>query len=407
MAGDWEKEGDAWWQQKIEQGLPFVVREGNICTVTFYWRDPAGTERTSSIRHVWIYITGVTDHHQQRAPQSLQRIAGTDIWQWQVRLNASWRGSYCLIPSSEEQDFTAAALQNPPDRQALREGWRKLLPQAIADPHNVNSSWRGGRGHAASALHLPLAPVQNGWDTQETVDFDAPRCVQWNSQRLGNQRRVWIFTTGEGQPEQRPLAILLDGKFWAEQQPVWPALQRETNNGHLPPAVYLLIDAISTENRGQELTCNPDFWLAVQEELLPLLTSQVAWRNEAATTVVAGQSFGGLSSLYAGLHWPERFGCVLSQSGSFWWPNRQQADKAGWLIQQITDGLGDGSRLRIWLEAGLREPLILQANQRLYPLLQKAGLTTRYRLFDGGHDALCWRGGLIDGLTELWQPVRR
>ncbi|XPE55204.1 hypothetical protein ACNKHW_03225 [Shigella flexneri] len=28
-----------------------------------------------------------------------------------------------------------------------------------------------------------------------------------------------------------------------------------------------------------------------------------------------GRVFGGLSALYAGLHWPERFGCVLSQSG--------------------------------------------------------------------------------------------
>ncbi|WP_414148461.1 enterochelin esterase [Erwinia sp. BNK-24-b] len=401
MAGSLESDPVVAWPQKPGLVSPSIVTEGDICTVTFYWQDPAGGELTSPVKWVWIYITGVTDHHQPRAPQSLQRIDGSDVWQWQVRLNASWRGSYCLIPSTSENDFSAAALQQPPDRTALREGWRKLLPQAIADPLNPNS-WQGGRGHPASALHLPQAPAQPGWDKNET-EFTAPRCIQWQSQRLGNQRRVWLFTTGES-PQPLPLAILLDGKFWAEQMPVWPALQAETNCGHLPPAVYLLIDAIDTQHRGQELTCNPDFWLAVQEELLPLLSTQVSWRDDATTTVVAGQSFGGLSALYAGLHWPQRFGCVLSQSGSFWWPHRQKTGEPGWLAEQLTKGLGKGSPLRIYLEAGLREPVILRANQHIYPLLQRAHPSLHYRLFDGGHDALCWRGGLINGLTTLWQP---
>jgi enterochelin esterase family protein len=32
-----------------------------------------------------------------------------------------------------------------------------------------------------------------------------------------------------------------------------------------------VIDAIDMEHRSRELPCNPDFWLAVQEELLPLV----------------------------------------------------------------------------------------------------------------------------------------
>ena len=32
--------------------------------VTFWWRDPAGDETCSPHRRVWLYITGVTDHHQ-------------------------------------------------------------------------------------------------------------------------------------------------------------------------------------------------------------------------------------------------------------------------------------------------------------------------------------------------------
>ncbi|WP_380179096.1 enterochelin esterase [Kalamiella sp. sgz302252] len=403
MTGGWESDAQTAWRQQPELGSPSVVTEGDISTVTFYWRDPTGTELTSPIRRVWIYITGVTDHHQQRAPQSLQRISGTDIWQWQIRLNAGWRGSYCFIPSRNENDFSAAALQNPPDRMALREGWRKLLPQAIADPLNPLTSWRGGRGHPVSALHLPQAPAQPGWS--DKAAFTAPRCLTWQSKRLGNQRRVWLFTTGESEPERRPLAILLDGQFWAEQMPIWSALQAETDRGHLPPAVYLLPDVIDTQHRSEELTCNAEFWLAVQEELMPMLSEQTLWRDDPATTVIAGQSFGGLSALYAALHWPQRFGCALSQSGSFWWPHRQRTGEEGRLAQQLKQGELDASPLSIYLEAGLREPVVLHANQHIYPLLQNAQ-SLHYRLFDGGHDALCWRGGLINGLVTLWQPVR-
>jgi enterochelin esterase-like enzyme len=34
---------------------------------------------------------------------------------------------------------------------------------------------------------------------------------------------------------------------------------------------------------------------------------------------VAGSSFGGLAAAYTALTMPERFGNVLSQSGSYWW----------------------------------------------------------------------------------------
>ncbi|MCS6036077.1 hypothetical protein LNQ52_00490 [Klebsiella pneumoniae subsp. pneumoniae] len=81
-----------------------------------------------------------------------------------------------------------------------------------------------------------------------------------------------MYTTGEAvDPQTRPLAILLDGQFWAESMPVWSPLAALTREGRLPPAVYLLIDAIDNQRRGVELPCHRDFWLAVQEELLPLV----------------------------------------------------------------------------------------------------------------------------------------
>ncbi|WP_312624560.1 enterochelin esterase [Scandinavium sp.] len=393
--------GSAEWWARIEG--PQWRREGENCHVTFYWRDPAGDERHSAIQRVWIYITGVTDHHQNAVPQTLSRLPGTDVWQWQTWLPVSWRGSYCFIPTDRTDDFAAALFNGEaPDRQLLREGWRKLLPNAVADPRNAHS-WRGGRGHAVSALSLPEAPVQPGWDLPD-VSYAPPVCIQWRSQRLGNIRRVWVYTTGEASSDERPLALLLDGQFWAESMPVWSPLARLTLEGRLPPAVYVLIDAIDTAHRSAELPCNQDFWLALQEELLPQIRRIAPHSEHPERRLVAGQSFGGLAAMYAGLSFPQQFGCVLSQSGSYWWPTRGEPH-GGVIPEKLSRGELSPRGLRIWLEAGRREPVIFKANQALFQQLQRTQQPVFWRQVDGGHDALCWRGGLTAGLIALWQPL--
>ncbi len=126
--------------------------------------------------------------------------------------------------------------------------------------------------------------------------------------------------------------------------------------------------------------------------------------DSADRTVVAGQSFGGLAAMFAALYWPRRFGCVLSQSGSYWWPHRGGA-QTGLLIERLSRGEIQPQGLRIWLEAGVREPIIFRANQALLTHLEQQ--TIFWRQVDGGHDALCWRGGLTAGLIQLWQPLGR
>lgn len=386
---------EAWWASK--QG-PEWVKEGEAWRVIFWWRDRYGTEKTSPLRHIWLCITGITDHHHHRQPLSLSRQPGSDIWSADILLPAQWRGSYCFIPSRQSNDFSPSVFQNS---QSIREEWQRLLPLAESDPLNP-LSWAGGRGHLVSGLEMPDSPEQPGWD-QPNAQYTPPRELAWQSARLQNHRRIWIFTTGDATVTDRPLAILLDGQFWAESMPVWPALSALTKTGNLPAAVYLLIDVIDGEHRSRELPCNPDFWQAVQDELLPQVAAIAPFSSEPEHTIVAGQSFGGLAALYAGLHWPARFGSVLSQSGSFWWPDRKE-QQIGWLRQQLEQGAVHADSLRIILQAGKYEPLIFRANEAIrHQLVQAAELS--WYPFEGGHDALCWRGGLTSGLIALWRPL--
>ncbi len=113
-----------------------------------------------------------------------------------------------------------------------------------------------------------------------------------------------------------------------------------------------------------------------------------------------------LAAMYAALHWPQRFGCVLSQSGSYWWPQRGSS-QPGVILEQLQRGELRPQGLRIWLEAGVREPIIFRANQALFAQLRQTTPSIFWRQVDGGHDALCWRGGLTSGLIQLWQSLRR
>ncbi|CQH23582.1 enterochelin esterase [Yersinia enterocolitica] len=416
---------DSWWQQVAQWGTPLVepLAAGNI-KLTFLWRDRQEKAHDSVYRRVYIDVNGLTDHHSPN-PETLQRLGQTDVWYWQAEVESDFRASYCFIPATAAQCLNLPEGSAPERRQAQRNWWISMLDLAENDPLNLTAAHCSYRGMPLSAVHLADALPQTAWqqvDTGQTLPTDSKRLqrITWNSQRLGNSRNVWIYHTvgdeslGNARFDadaiaERPLAILLDGQYWAQGQTVFGVLDKETTDGRLPPSVYVLIDIIDQPHRSAELPCNQEFWLALQTELLPQVALLQPFTEKASRTVVAGQSYGGLASLYAGLHWPARFGCVLSQSGSFWWPDVDNftalsagtAEHQGWLTEQVYQGLGAGHPLAIFMEAGRREDVIYQVNETMSDALRQAGHRLHYRIYSGGHDALCWRGGLIDGLHCL------
>ncbi|HGM6859988.1 TPA: enterochelin esterase [Serratia rubidaea] len=401
----------AWWRQVAQRGTP-VVEEHDRQQVrfTWLWRDPHGDERRSPIRRVYLDINGVTDHHSTE-PSTLRRLAGTDIWHGSFLLPRDWRGSYSLIPVQDAQLPPLFSSDRAQCRQQQRAWWISLFPLAIADPLNPYPAASTRIGQPLSLAQGPDAADQRAWLTAPPP-LDPAHIHQflWRSEALGNQRRIWAYASGEGAAAaERPLVILLDGQNWVDGQPLLPVLARETAAGRLPAACYLLVDVIDGQHRERELPCNADFWLALQAELLPLVRQRMAFSDSGARTVVAGQSYGGLAAMYAGLHWPQRFGRVLSQSGSFWWPTvqyvtdfaRRAEFDEGWLTQQVRQGRVAAGTLTVFQEAGSREEDIEFVNQQMQQALKAAGHRVNYRVFSGGHDALCWRGGLLDGLHWL------
>ncbi len=44
---------------------------------------------------------------------------------------------------------------------------------------------------------------------------------------------------------------------------------------------------------------------------------------------------------------------------------------------------------------------MIEDNRAIHAALAAAGHRVRYREYRGGHDWLCWRDGLLDGLSQL------
>ncbi|MDX7998251.1 enterochelin esterase [Xenorhabdus sp. Reich] len=407
---------ELWWGNIAILGTPIIeIAINHQVQTTFFWRDPSGDEQNSAFRQVYIDINGVTDHHRPQ-PQSLQRVPETDIWHWSVSLEEDWRGSYRFIPITDAHlppEFSDEIKQR---NQQQREWWISLFPLSIPDPLNLQGSHRNGLGVPLSAIHMPHALEQTAWaltgvnpDHVTRSDKREPLLLHWQSDRLNNQRRIWLYSSGEETALPRPLIILLDGLNWVEKMPIFPVIDVATEQQQIPDAIWLLIDVIDMPHREQELPCNYDFWQAIQDELLPLIAQHATFSDDPEQTIIAGQSYGGLSALYAALHWPQRFGCVLTQSGSFWWPDSKivrqfmssSEHKPGWLTQQVFEQKVVPSSLKIFQEAGSHEADIHFVNDQMYAALKEAGHRVNYRVFNGGHDVLCWRGGLIDGLSWL------
>jgi enterochelin esterase family protein len=391
-----------WWSRLKKHRIPLITpaRDG-YDWVSFFWQDPQGDERHSKTRRVWINITGITDHHQGEAPVSLQRIPHTDVWVLEKQFSASWRGSYMLLPSHDSDDFQG----DVNDIDALRSWWKHMFPKASADPLNPDRTWIGARGVPASPLAMPKAPPQSAWQAvdqgQQTLQHGKLTLHSWCSQMLGNTRKVRTLSFGKADIK-RPLAIVLDGEFWTRQMPLPIALEALTQQHRLPPAVYLFIDSVDKQQRAQELPCNPQFWEAVTSELRPKLSEWAPCSPAPQTTIIAGQSFGGLAAAFAILSKPRLASNAICQSSSFWWPARHNVPPDSFMIKSLQQGQFCRESRQFFIEAGTRERLIHAANEQVISLLKQAGHRVTHRSVDGGHDALCWRGGLTDGLQVLW-----
>ncbi|WP_435252102.1 enterochelin esterase [Streptomyces tendae] len=364
--------------------------------VTFLWRGHRAT------RYVLLCGNRLADP-AHLADSLLERVPGTDVWHLGLRLRADHRGSYRLAAD-------ISLKEPPPDPDGLQQRLRSLTAFAAADPLNRRSVATRRQESDASVFALPDAPAQPWAERQGAVPAGRVERHRVPGSAPVGDRDAWVYLPpgherGTGAP--LPVVVLCDGDMWFGRLGFGDTLDALIADGALPPLAVLAPDAVDRRTRWRDLGGREPFVGFLADELLPWASGRWPLATDPRRTVVAGQSLGAMTALYAAYLRPDRFGNVLAQSASLWWrpglppPAGPKPPVHGtpWLVTRFA--AGTARPVRVHLDVGLHEGAMVDHSRALYDALRTTGHRVTYDEFNGGHDYACWHGALADGLVRL------
>ncbi|MCG6266378.1 alpha/beta hydrolase [Vibrio furnissii] len=382
------------WAKVASTGTPLVeADEDGQTVVTFLYQGDASTHN--------VMVIGTPYDGQAY----LTRLASSDIWFKSYVLPRSSRLSYRLavnVPQLAEDDWI--------------EQYFAAYSTLMLDPQNPHPTFGDDQSQfgAASTMTLPDAPSDS-----LTHNHHAPQgrieTLNYASDQLGNSRVVRIYHPHPVYTphETSPLLLMFDGNDYLTKVPTPLILDNMIAQGIIEPIRAVLIDPPTPKLRAQELTPNAAYATFLATELMPWLCEHLAIHPTAENTILCGSSFGGLAAMHIAFQYPNQFGKVLSQSGSFWWSPDQatpaSSEASPWFAEQVTQS--PPHAIDIYMNAGLFEinPAsheILENNRTLADILQHQGYATTFETIACGHDYFSWRVTLAHGLAALLNPTR-
>lgn len=374
---------DAFWQTIQQQGAPLVEPlNDHQSLVTFLWRGA----------HHNVRLFGAPSGNHE----SLLRLDNSDVW---------WRSF--VVPNTTRLSYRLAP-DVPLVQGSAMENRRMILATAQRDPFNPavfppTAATAVDRFQGSSALVLPDAVPQPWVQPRPGVASGTLTRTRFTSTLLGNERDLWTYVPAGQAPQA--LLVVFDASAFLNRVPTPTIIDNLMADGLIPPTAVVLIENASPAARGVELPPNETFAAFLDQELMPWVTAQ-GLAQPADRTVIAGSSYGGLASAYAGLTNAKWFGQVLSLSGSYWWGQAKGAP--GWLTQQYAQS--PRQDVNFYIDAGRYEvgrgetPGILQTSRQFGDTLRTKGYSVAQVEHDSGHDYLHWQGSLGCGLVALLNP---
>ena len=247
-----------------------------------------------------------------------------------------------------------------------------------------------------SVVELPGYPPRR-WSVERDVPRGTVERHRLASERLGNERSVFTYAPpGYDDAVAYPLIVCFDGQAYTSESyvPLPTVLDNLIAEGAIPPVVAVLPASLDNETRSRELNRHEPFVEFLVEELLPWTRERLSF--DASRVLTAGSSLGGLTAAFCALKRPDVFGLVLSQSGAF--------------QRGLATDFAAAERLpvRFALDVGVYEtmtfermPSLYHANLHMRDVLVAKGYDVSFVEYPGGHDYLCWRETIADGLIAL------
>ncbi len=377
---------EVWWNTVKKLGSPLVNLQKNKALCTFIWRS---SELKESL-FVYIDIYSQSPSIYQKWNR-FSRIAGTDVYFFEIELPLAWAGSYVVVTASEEAPETDCAAKR-------RAWWQTQLKQsAQIDPFNQHRFYTG---------HLARYINQIQLENTKSLIADCPitKTFQWSSRLCQQDYLVDIFISHQSTQEDLPLIILLDGQIWSRELSIIPDLQHLTDSNKIRPAVYVFVHSLNSQQRQQDYGCHDAFSQALVYELIETLLKEYSFISKTNITL-CGQSLGGLCALHSALLFPTIFTSLILQSGSYWWTDFSNSTLGQKYKGNILELLQNRSHplsktTQIYISAGTYENDMRDDALQLYQQLQSFNQVS-FHSFSGGHDAVNWRTDLLKALQKI------
>ncbi len=250
-------------------------------------------------------------------------------------------------------------------------------------------------------IESPEAPPQLWYGKRIKIDYGKVEEFTSHSEILENERQILVYTPPNYSKTHTPYHFLLlfDGILYEENAKVSSTLDNLITDDKIPPIVAVMVENFGSSNsslRNNELYANPKFTEYIIKELLHWVRENFNITNSPSLSVVAGTSAGAIMSTFIAFKHPEIFGNVISTSGSYWKLGEEYANQ--FAQNEILP-------LKFYIDVGVLEAAspsgIFNANRHFRTVLLEKGYPVCYTEFLGGHDFICFRGSIADGLIYL------
>ncbi len=246
-------------------------------------------------------------------------------------------------------------------------------------------------------------------------DWNAKRYNNLNSRmdtllyedKIVNKRRnIYVYLPPDydnDRPEAYPVIFLFDASIYLNRVEVPNILDNLIIEGEIEPMIAVLIESYRS-TRDIILPLNFEFKDEFITDFLPLIRNNYNTSLKPEFNIIGGISYGGLAATFIAFYYPDIFGKILSQSGSFW-RDLQLTDlqdkwiRNDWLINRfITE---ENKNLQLYFDWGLQENWVLGANRKMVHVLEQKGYKYKFIEFNGWHDWSNSRKTFPQGLMYL------
>jgi enterochelin esterase family protein len=308
----------------------------------------------------------------------MQLLEGTDLWVLTMELPAGSRFEYKF--------------------EVVRNGQRDLLLDELNgvvahDPFGANSVCQG-YGYQRPAWTLPDAEARTGSLVHLPV----------HSQAFAGRRDVEVYLPARFKRSRHyPLLVVHDGLDYVRYADLKTVLDNLVHRLEIPAMIVALTQS---PDRLVEYTGDPRHARYLAEELLPALAAEFPLLDGPAARGLLGASLGGVASLHAASCYPDCFGQLLLQSGSFAFSDlghHQRGPVFDPVVRFVNAYRKQPFALaqKIYLSCGIYESLIYE-NRSIVPLLQAQGMQVHFEEARDAHNWENWRDRLRNALTWLF-----